>query len=217
VGGSLTEEEREMTSKLHLGGKIRQAGLLMVLVTAMLAATTSPASAYTVATTSGSVGARTPDVPAFPNKCYSKNFYSGEFDTTMVWVSRTNDPRYVKSVQYISSWLTLKRYNSTTRTWVAVPINGVASFFLGELRTEFTGTTAPVTTLNTARFLPITISNLSAGWYTVEFQYHWRVDGAGYIGYAKDVYNNDTYRRFLGVSINSGDDSVTSTGMCYVD
>src|SRR6476646_4126831 len=148
-----------MTSRLQLGRKLKQAGVLMILVTAMLASTSSPASAYAVATASGSVGIRTPDMPAFPNKCYSKNFYSGQFMTGMVWVSRTNDPRYVSATQYISSWLTLKRYNSVTRTWVPVAINGVTSFFLGELRTEFTGFNAPVTTLNTARFLPITISN----------------------------------------------------------
>ena len=61
-----------MTSRLQLGRKLKQAGVLMILVTAMLASTSSPASAYAVATASGSVGIRTPDMPAFPNKCYSK-------------------------------------------------------------------------------------------------------------------------------------------------
>ena len=206
-----------MKGKLNTARMTKLAVVLLALAAGILSATASPAGAYTTTTTSGSIGARNPDVPAFPNKCFSKNFYSGEFTTTMVWVDRTSDPRYATSIQYIGAWLTLKKYNSTTRTWQAVSIDGTTSKFLGWDETNPTLPGSPVSTYSTGRVEPITIYNLSPGLYTVEFQYHWWVAGPGYIGYAKDIFNNDTYLRFLGVSINSGPDAVKTVGSCYVD
>jgi hypothetical protein len=216
--GRFKEKEALMTSNLSIARAIKQVAVLLVLACGALAATSSPAGAFTTTSTSGAIGSRTPDVPAYPNKCFSKNFNSGQFTTTQVWVSRTSDSRYAKSVQYIGAWLNLKKYNGTTGNWDPVSIDGTTSTFMGWDETyPPSSTSSPVTTLTSGRVEPLTIYNLTPGWYRVEFQYHWWVQGPGYVGYAKDVFNNDTYRRFLGVSLNSGPDSVTSVGSCYVD
>jgi hypothetical protein len=207
-----------MIGKRHITRMIKQSGVLVALAAGLLAATSSPAAAYSKAGSWGAIGAREADVPAYPNKCYSKNFYSGQFTTTQVWVSRTSDPRYAQATQYIGAWLTLKKYNSATKTWNPVSINGSTATFLGWNETSPPPTpNAPVSTLTTARVGLFSVSHLAPGWYTVELQYAWWVPGVGYVGSAKDAFNNDTYRRFLGVSLNSGPDSITTVGACYVD
>ena len=206
-----------MNLKLHIKRRISQVTAILALVGGLLAATASPADAFSTTTVSGSTGARDAQVPAFPNECFSKGFYSGEFMTTMVWVDRTSDARYANSTQYIGAWLTLKKYNGATRTWQPISIDGTTAKFLGWDVTNPSSPGSPVSTNNTGRVEPITIYNLSPGSYTVEFQYHWWVPGVGYVGYARDLFNNDTYLRMLGVSIDGSDPSVKSVGSCYVD
>jgi hypothetical protein len=206
-----------MTPKLHIKRRISQATALLAVLGGLLAATASPAAAFSITTVSGSTGARDPQVPAFPNECGSKGFFSGQFTTTLVWVDRTSDPRYAKSTQYIGAWLTLKKYNGATRTWQPISIDGVTAKLVNWDETNPASAGSPVSTYNTGRVDPITIYNLSPGWYTVEMQYHWFVPGVGYVGYAKDIFNNDTYLRMLGVSIDGSDPSVKSVGSCYVD
>jgi hypothetical protein len=206
-----------MQNQSNISRRIRQAGLMLALAIGIVAANASPAGAYTPTAFSGSVGARDAMQVPYPNQCGSKNFHSGQFTTTMVWVDRAPDPRYANSEQYIGAWVTLTKYNNTTGTWLPVKINGSTTTLLGWQVTEPLKVGSVTSTLTSAQFVPQSFLGLTPGWYRVEFQYNWWVAGVGYIGYVKDVFNNDTYIRLTGVSINGSSSVIKTVGSCYLD
>jgi hypothetical protein len=181
-----------------------------VLATAcgILFAMAAPAGAFSTTPDSWGGGTRTPDRP---NKCYSAQYFSGQFTPAGVSVGRALS--YPNSTQQVAAWITLFRYDTAARAWRTVMIDNQPYVFTGWY------TMNPYQ--SSARLSPQTIYNLSPGWYSVKYQYAWWVSGVGYVGNVTDFFNNDVYDRNIAASggdvLNVTPSVLTTVGMCYVD